>query len=266
MHPQTPIAQTAKRTPPAWLRALGRADLPRDVRFGEGRFRHVQTLKHDFFAATGLYEGPSGRIIYKMGRTARLFGLPMSWLGRLSAQHEARMYQLLADVPGVPAFIGRLGPTGFAHACIEGRPLGKNDRVDDAFFPTLERLLAAVHAHDVAYVDLEKRENILIGDDGRPWLIDFQISWHVPANRGGRLPAARAVLRLLQQADLYHLAKHVRRQRPDLAAAQGSNVPGLPWWIGLHRRLFSPLTRLRRRVLVLLGARQTSHRSQPTSA
>jgi hypothetical protein len=48
---------------------------------------------------------------------------------------------------------------------------------------------------------------VLVGDDGHPYLIDFQIAWQCGADHAlGRWWLAR-----LQREDLYHLLKHKRR-------------------------------------------------------
>lgn len=244
------------RAPPEWLRALGGADLPPHVDVAGGRYGLERTFKHDFFAATGLYGGVAGRIVVKVYRTAPLLGLPMRWSGGLQADHECRMYRLFDGLPGIPRFIGRVGATGFAHEYIAGHPLTREERVNDDFFPRLAALLREVHHRGAAYVDLEKRENILVGDDGRPYLIDFQISWHVPLNRCGDGHAARAATRFLQAADRYHLLKHRRRLRPDqLTPAEWELANRLPFWIRWHRAVFRPVTEWRRRALTHLGAR-----------
>ncbi len=245
----------ARRRPPAWLRALGNDNLPLDVCINGAGYHRAAEFKHDFFAATGLYDCDGERIVVKFGRRAPLFGLPMGWIGRLLTDHEARLYERLHDLPGIPAFLGRVGRNGFAHAFVEGRELRRGDRVNDDFFPRLAALLDTLHARGVAYVDLEKRENILVADDGRPGLIDFQISWHWPW-RGAGLWPVRALLRLLQASDRYHLLKHWRRFRPDqLNGDQVRSAARVPVWIAGHRLLSRPFTLLRRRVLAWLGAR-----------
>src|SRR5262249_21210083 len=155
------------------------------------------------------------RVVVKFGRRAPLLGLPLAWLGRFMIGHESRLYTLVDGLNGVPSFEGRIGGITFAHAYADGHDLSRNDRPADDFFPRLAELIRPIHARQIACVDLEKRENILVGADGRPNLIDFQISWHWPAESGGRTAIARRVLSLLQAADRYHLYKHWRRMRPD---------------------------------------------------
>lgn len=139
---------------------------------------------------------------------------------------------------------------GLIHEYVEGHPLSPHETVNDEFFPKLARLLASVHARDAAYVDLEKRHNILVGDDGSPYLIDFQISFalRTPALRHSRV--ARFLLRRLQESDEYHLLKHRRRHRPDqLTAEQLAASRQRPVYIDLHRVFFRPWTLLRRQTL-----------------
>ena len=238
---------------------MGRAEPPPDLALAGRHYRHVRTFKHDFFAMTALYEGQGGKIVLKVGRTAGFFGVPLAWIGRFLMRREVRLLKLVQPIEGVPRFLGTCGETGFVHEYIEGGPLSKEEQLDDEFFPRLEKMLDEFHALDLAYVDLEKRENILRGDDGRPYLIDFQISWRLPANRGGRTWIARRIVGVLQASDRYHLMKHWRRARPDqLSPDQIAESYRAPFWIAWHRALFRPVTRFRRQVLVWLGARSSA--------
>src|SRR5690606_9213688 len=97
------------------------------------------------------------------------------------------------DISGIPRCLGRWGRTGFVHAYVEGHPLQRHEVVDETFFPRLSALIKTLHARQIAYVDLEKRENILVGDDGRPYLIDFQISFHFPPRWNERRGLARVL-------------------------------------------------------------------------
>lgn len=237
-----------------WLLAFPEG-LPPAIRCAGANYRFVRQFKHDFFAATGLYEradGPTGgpadektaRVVLKLQRCRPLFGLPLRWLGAWLTRHEATIYRELADVPGVPRFIGLLGPTGFVHEFVPGRPLHRDTPVGDTFFDELADLLRTIHARGIAYVDLNKRQNILVGDDGRPCLIDFQISFRL-GRRGGQMP--RSLLGMLQRQDWYHFYKHKRRCRPDLmtqAEVERSYRPD--GWINLHRRVSRPYFAVRR--------------------
>ncbi len=245
-----------------WLKALGNSDVPEEIRLGSRRYRLVERFKHDFFAATALYEclgGPTSsggrqgcrdKVVLKLGRVADLMGLPMRFVGERLARREAGFYSVLQGLEGVPGFLGMWGGYGVVHEYVEGHPLRRNEWVNDEFFPRLARLLDAIHARDMAYVDLEKRENILVGDDGNPYLIDFQISFGLSTPRLRRSRVLRFLLRKLQESDRYHLLKHHRRHRPDqLSPEQIEASYRRPKHVDLHRVFFRPWTLLRRRTL-----------------
>jgi hypothetical protein len=165
----------------------------------------------------------------------------------------------LADVPGIPAELGPIRVQGrrldnaVAHVFIEGRPFGASDQPADDFFPRLRKLLEAVHQQGIAYVDLHKRENIVVGLDGSPHLVDFQVCFGLWQPREQRSPLLRTVLQALQSADWYHLGKHIARHRPDQLALLAHAER--PWWINAHRLVAVPLRGARRRLLAALGVR-----------
>ncbi len=245
---QLPQRRNVVRHP--WLYALPGAALPRAVTCAGQNFDLVETFKHDFFAATGLYRGSVGLAVLKVNRTNPCFGLPMTWAGRFLGQREIKHYQAAHDLAGVPAYLGPVGPTGFMHVFVPGHPLERYEPVSDGFFDELAALVRALHRRHIAYVDLNKRQNILHGNDGRPHLIDFQISLLLPPRGWRRLVPVRWLLRRFQQADLYHVLKHKRRLRPDLLSADEERlVAHVSPWIRLHRLIARPLTQLRRMFL-----------------
>jgi len=225
---------------------------------GGRTYRLEKVLKHDFFAVTGRYRGPDGQAIcLKHYHTEPWLGWPLDWAGRLMADREVRHYRLLQDLPGVPRLLGRVGKSAFAHAWIEGRDLlDQKDLLPDDFFDRLGALVASVHAHGMAYVDMNKPDNVLAGADGRPVLIDFQISW-VPRPSPWPLGALkRGLLAMFQEADRYHVGKLKRLYRPDLMTPDEREATyRRPWFLNLHRVLGAPLRDLRRKFLEWVGAR-----------
>lgn len=250
-----PTQSTSSPRPPLF-RALGAAEPPDRVDIAGEAYHIARVFKHDSWAATALYAGRSKRVVCKFNRVQPVGPILMAWLGRALAAREAAMLRRLADVPNVPRWsgpvrvAGRLLPNAVAHDFIPGHPLGERERVGDDFFPALRRLLAEMHRRGIAYIDLHKRENILVGDDGHAYLIDFQIGLTLadwwPANH----EVVEAVVRLAQQNDMYHLAKHVARCRPDQAGS-----PHIPWSIRLHRLVGQPFRSVRRKLLVRSGVR-----------
>lgn len=252
-------AVPAPRPRHPWLYALRECRLPDRLACAGHEFTLVETFKHDFFAATGVYRSEQGRLaVAKFGRTNPLLGLPVAWIGRYLTRREVRAYQLLADVDQVPALIGTYGPAAFLHDFVPGHPLGRREEVSDAFFPQLAAVVQIVHNRAMAYVDLNKRQNILMGDDGRPYLIDFQISLWLPRTGWRGTWPAQWLLRRFQHADWYHVLKHKRRLRPDqLTDAERAQVERLSIWIRLHRLVARPLTHLRRALLRRLTRGET---------
>jgi hypothetical protein len=230
---------------------------PQEIGLGGASYRLGRVFKHDFLAATCLYEtaaapqGPPGRIIVKFGRVQDFCGLPLAWLGEFLVAREEAIYRALSGLEGVPRWLGRLGPGVCAIEYIEGQSLDRLDAPPAGFFDALRRLMDAVHARGVAYGDTNKRSNILVDRSGRPCLVDFQIS----LRRRDDLPwPISAVLRravaYLSAKDLYHLYKHKRRMVPSELTAEEETLSrwrsGLH---GLHRALTKPYRALRRRFL-----------------
>jgi predicted Ser/Thr protein kinase len=261
------VAEYASRCRPAWLRALGHDDPPDEITVDDERYRRVDIYKHDSWAATALYESVSPvaktrRIIGKFNRRQSLLGLPGAWIGRLLARREAHFLSRLAETGFVPQLCGavwaegRLLPNAVARKFIDGHALKCRERTSDEFFGRLREVLQAIHAYDVAYVDLHKHENVLVGADGRPYLIDFQVSFGLMPTWWGRSRPARLALQMLQRMDDYILTKLHRRHRRDQCPLSQSELDASrPLLVRVHRRLAAPLRQARRRLLVLLGVR-----------
>lgn len=229
------------------MRALGKRDLPTTIVVGGETYRHEKTIKHDFWAVTGFYLSETGvRVVLKMSRTEDYAGLPLIWVGKWLCRREMRFYSKLSDLPNVPPLLGTVGETGFVHAYAQGKPLSKERPVPDGFFQQLRELIDELHRRDIAYVDANKPENILLGDDGKPHLIDFQISYDL--DDLGDWWLNRRILQLLQSEDEYHIRKHQRRLRPDqmtIEQLRASHRVSGP--IKLHRLITKPYFLLRRR-------------------
>ncbi len=231
--------------------ACGLSGLPSELSVGTISYRLVRTFKHDFFAATGLYEPAEDKIpeavcahplVLKVNRRQSFFGIPLNWLGRRLQQHEIKILRHLQDLDQVPKLIGPWGKTGFLYEYIEGCSLDEKPEIRDSFFDELSDLIRRIHEKNVCYVDFNKRGNILAGRDGRPYLIDFQISHH--AGRRGW------ICRLLQREDCYHLLKHKRRLRPDLLSEhERQDSYRRSFWIQLHRAVAGPFRFVRRHLM-----------------
>jgi hypothetical protein len=248
------------------LSACGKNGLPATVTLGPDTYHLKKVLKHDFFAATALYEShasPSSgekprptKIILKLERRQHFLGLPLSWLGELLCCHEVSILRRLRNLNSMPRFLARYGQTGFAYEYIEGHSLKEQKELPPDFFDELHRLLEQVHKCNVVYLDMDKRSNILLGADGKPYLIDFQISLHIGDRVLFSRRLAEYVRLILRQADIYHLFKHKRRLCPDLLRPHEATISHRKGtWIRAHRLLATPLRNLRRALLNFLCAK-----------
>lgn len=264
-------ARTSERAAPRprLFRALGRQDPPLQIEVAGATWRRLEIYKHDSWAATALYARGAARLVCKFNRQQSIAGLPMKWLGRWLARREAAMLLRLRGLAGVPELqypvqaAGKIVLHAVAHDYVPGRPLRRHERVPDGFFPALRALLARMHERGVAYADLHKRENILVGRDGLPYLIDFQISLGTGPTWPHRTAVMRWFVGLLMRSDDYHLRKHVCSCRPDQSETTALELSlGRPWWIRLHRAVARPLRSVRRQLLVLCGVRKRGGRAE----
>ena len=215
----------------------------------------VRVFKHDYWAATCLYESDStdcefAKVVVKFGREQTFGGLPMDAVGKWLIDREEAMYARLDCIDGIPKWIARINPRCCAIEFIEGSPLDyyKGEELPAGFFDDLLEIIRKVHAKDVAYVDSNKRSNILVKPDGKPSLIDFQISlsrqpkWIFPFR--GLLDR---IIDYFQTKDIYHICKHKRRMTPDELTPEENAISRRRGGLhGLHRRLTKPYRALRR--------------------
>jgi hypothetical protein len=245
------------------LYACGKKGMPKQIAVGDGEYRLREVLKHDFFAATGLYElngqsqsvqsSKASKVILKIDRQQHFLGLPLSWVGKILCKHEIFMLNFLGDLRGIPRFISCYGRNGFLYEYIEGNTLIRGNNLPDRFFDELLELLEQIHQRNIAYLDFNKRGNIICGTDKKPYLIDFQISLRI----GDRIliwkRPSRGLRAILKKADIYHLFKHKRQMCPESlrpGEKQLSHYPGRS--IRLHRLVAGPFKKLRRSLLKYL--------------
>jgi hypothetical protein len=254
------------RKRPNVFRALGSQEPPERVTVDGNAYYLREIFKHDSWAATAKYgDGgpitprcPEDRrgidqnvIVCKFNRQSPVGLIPMRWLGRWLAYREHYFLSALSDVCGIPEVYddirvdGKVAQNAVAHAFVPGSPLSLCSDLDPLFFERIEGLVAELHRRRIVYVDLHKQENVIVGDDGLPYLIDFQVSLYLP-NRFWLNP----LFRILQDCDRYHLYKHRKHLR-----IPGDSVDR-PWLIRAHRRIGVPLRTARRRFLVLIGVRR----------
>lgn len=102
-------------------------------------------------------------------------------LSRGLLNHEAAVLSALAGVEGVPRLVEFVPGRHLLMEYRAGRPVGTG-RAHPEAYRRLERLVEELHRRRVVHLDLRQRRNILIDEQGRPTLLDFQSSIRFPAN------------------------------------------------------------------------------------
>lgn len=274
--------QTVKARVARWFGycfyACGEQDMPPQIVCLGGRYVLEKVLKHDFHAATGLYrrelevsglkleEGLNlptangklpARLICKANRQMHFCLLPLGLIGRLMTHSEVCNLRRCEGIAEVPQVLARIGPHMYVYEYIEGQSLNERPLSLPAdFFDRLLVVLQKVHARNLVHFDLHKPGNILVDTEGRPHIIDFQISRHI----GDRFLLSRRLSscfrRWLQSYDFYHIYKHKRRLQPQLlteAEAKLSHNHSLA--LEIQRAIAKPYKRIRRACLRYLYAK-----------
>ncbi len=233
-------------TPPVTLEVAG------------GHYALARVFKHDFWAATCLYQqtdqaGEFPQIVVKFGRSQGFVGIPLRWTGVGLAGHEQAIYERLAGVAGIPRWVGRIDEITYAIEYIDATPLDHfaPEALPAGLFERIRTVFDAIHARGVAYVDSNKRSNILVDAEGEVTVIDFQISLAEPLDwPGPLLSLAQRVIRYFQGKDLYHLYKHKRRlAKHDLTPEEDALSRHRSWLHRLHRKASKPYRSFRRGLL-----------------
>ena len=153
-------------------------------------------------------------------------------LGRWLTRREAAAYRLASGIPGLPQFLGRVGPYALATRWIDARPLSSmaGEVVDPRCFDRAATLLSALHDRGIALADLHHRD-LLISDDGSVHVVDLATAW-LAGPRAGAL--RRALFERFRAADRLALVRmRARFAGKDPAAAAAAADPAAAAW---HRR------------------------------
>ncbi len=163
------------------------------------------------FAVVQVVTHETGRAILKdFSRSTWLF---QQSFGRFLAALEARAYRRLQGVAGIPRLITRTSPHGLlleyvpGTNCLNAGP----DSFSQEFFDQVGALLSEVRARGVLHCDVGG--NLVIGKDGKPWLVDFASSVALPPGLG---PAGAFLRQLRGKYDERALLKMKRRRAPHL--------------------------------------------------
>ncbi len=160
-------------------------------------------LKKDIFGQVSLIRSEAGPLVRRDTRNA---AFAVRWLARHLLAREARALAVLEDLDGVPTLIRTDGST-LDRTWLDGVPMQRGRPNDIDYFRSASRVVRRMHRLGVVHNDLAKEPNFLLTSDGKPAIIDFQLSWY-SRDRG-------PVFRALAREDIRHLLKHKRTYCPE---------------------------------------------------
>jgi hypothetical protein len=206
--------------------------------------QEARVLKRDALGRIELVHTDEGPLVRRVACGGAVPG--SRWIARVLLGRERRALARLGGLPGVAPLHARDGErdaaTTLLRGWLAGRPLCLATELPRDYFERLEELVRDLHDRGVCHNDLHKEANVLVGDDGRPGLIDFQLA-SVHARRG-RVFASRA------REDLRHVWKHrsvylAALGEPDpLAGASPRRSLVAALWRALKKPVYGPLKRL----------------------
>ncbi|MCK5003392.1 MAG: hypothetical protein KAS57_10220 [Gammaproteobacteria bacterium] len=89
-------------------------------------------------------------------------------------RHEARAYQQLKGLDGIPDCYGLIDNQYLALEFIKGDPIRNKRPINNAkYFESLFKLIKQMHEMGVAHMDLKKKDNLLVTHHDKPCVLDF---------------------------------------------------------------------------------------------
>ena len=131
---------------------------------------NTNLLAKGYQGQTLLYADDISRIVIK---TPHGSGLVKYFHTRM-LRHEYDVYKRLEGVTCVPKCYGLIANTYLAIEYIEAKTMRQNRPADDSlFYGLLLDSIKQLHLKNIAHMDLKKKENLLVTDDEKPYIIDF---------------------------------------------------------------------------------------------
>jgi predicted Ser/Thr protein kinase len=157
-----------------------------------------EVLGSGYQAIVRRFLSPVGELVVKSPHP----GLLHKPIGRLSIRREYRIYERLSGLAGVPRLHGLALGTHLVLEYVAGAPLRARQQTladRERFFARLLQTIRSMHAAGVAHGDLKRKDNIVVGPDETPYVIDFGVA----RMRGGRAKWHDGLLfDIVQQTDL----------------------------------------------------------------
>ncbi len=137
-------------------------------------------------------------------------------IGLWLIRNEWKIYRRLDGIEGIPRVIERIDRFAFVTEYVPGSPLGRGGNLPASFFEQLGKVLKEVHSRGVVHLDLRHKGNILLSEDGKPFIIDFNSSLAF----GERGLLRRLLFPVLRWVDYGGLLKLKERVSPSLMTSE----------------------------------------------
>lgn len=159
-------------------------------------------------------------------------------VGRVLIWRERKAYELLQGVEGIPCLYRTIPGKALIIEAIDGQDLrsfeddlismlkegaeesaieDKRDVLSPVFFTKMKKLVDDIHERGLAHCDLKRTPNIIIGEDGNPYIVDWAA---FIARSEARLFPLNILYKRFLQDDYLSITKVKVNNRPDLATEQ----------------------------------------------
>ena len=124
----------------------------------------------------GVEENGSKAVVKDFSKNGFLF---RNFIGRFLIWRENKAYRRLKGLEGIPRIYGVIDGLAIVVEEIRGRNiegLERKNPLGETFFYDLWQLIEKIHDRGLAHCDLKRAPNILIGEDGKPYIVDWSAS------------------------------------------------------------------------------------------
>ena len=159
-------------------------------------------------------------------------------VGRILIWRESNAYKALAGIKGIPVFYRTLEGIAIIVEEVPGQSLldfekeittmqqdgispekieEKKKLLSPTFFGAIEKLVSDFHERGIVHCDLKRTPNILLGNDGLPYIIDWA---SFTSNKKCRIWPLTLLYKRFFQDDCLAITKLKVNNRPDLATEE----------------------------------------------
>jgi RIO-like serine/threonine protein kinase len=100
-------------------------------------------------------------------------------IGRFIVRREKKAYNRLKGLKGVPTLYRTIDGLALVIEAIPGKNMETEEiatKLPDDFFEDLRLLVESIHKRGLAHCDLKRAPNIILGDDRKPYIVDWAAS------------------------------------------------------------------------------------------